>query len=551
MGSFEIEGQLVDIFARRIYLARVSVLDGKIVQITPLGNVNAPEGLRHAIPYILPGFTDAHIHIESSMLTPYEFARKALCHGTVATVSDPHEIANVCGLEGIYYMLENAKEARLKIRFGAPSCVPATTFETAGANLNAADTDTLLQRNDIYYLSEMMNYPGVLFQDKEVMQKLALAKKYNKPVDGHAPGLTGGDAIKYINAGITTDHECFTYEEALHKIKNGMKILIREGSAARNFEALHDLISEYPKDVMFCSDDKHPDELMVGHINLVVKRALAKGHNFFDVVQCACINPVLHYKLEVGLLRIGDPADFIVADNLTDLNILKTYINGISVSANGVCMLENKKHKIINNFSVNEKTPNDFCLPVKGNKIKVIEAIEGQLITRSLEVIITQEKGFAVSDLPHDILKITVVNRYRDEIPAVAFIKNFNLKNGAIASTVAHDSHNIIAVGVDDDSICRAVNLLINNKGGLSVVNGSTESVLPLPIAGLMSDKNCETTAAAYTNMNQIVKQMGCLMNAPYMTLSFMALLVIPELKLSDKGLFDGKLFQFTENFTG
>lgn len=548
-GSLEIESQLVDIFERRIYLAKVIISDGKIVKINALKTgVNDTDFIaKH--PFILPGFIDSHIHIESSMLTPYEFARKALIHGTVATVSDPHEIANVCGLQGVYYMLENAKNAKLKIHFGAPSCVPATAFETAGAILNAEHTETLLQRDDIYYLSEMMNYPGVLFDDSEVLEKIKLAKKYNKPVDGHAPGLTGDDAIKYINAGITTDHECYTYDEALHKIKNGMKILIREGSAAKNFEALHKLISEYPDQVMFCSDDKHPDELMSGHINLVVKRALEKGHDLFDVLQCACVNPVLQYKLNVGILREGDPADFIMVDNLSDFNLLKTYIDGECVVNNGSCILENKKHALLNNFSVDPKNFIDFALPVKGNKIKVIEAIEGQLITRSLETNIKAENGFAVSDTTGDILKITVVNRYRDEPPSVAFIKNFNLKSGAIASTVAHDSHNIIAVGVDDESICRAVNLLIKYKGGLSAVNGSIEYVLPLPIAGLMSDMTCEKTAVAYTELNEIVKDMGCTMHAPFMTLSFMALLVIPELKLSDKGLFNGKFFQLTEVF--
>lgn len=535
----QVSGQIIDIQNSRIFGGIVKVINGIIVEIVEKADV--PDR------FILPGFIDSHIHIESSMLTPYEFARKALVHGTVATVSDPHEIANVCGMDGVYYMLENAKDARLKFHFGAPSCVPATTFETAGTELTSSDVEKLLQRKDIFYLSEMMNYPGVLFNDPMVMEKIAIAKKLNKPVDGHAPGLMGADAIKYISAGITTDHECFTKEEALHKIKNGMKILIREGSAARNFEALHELISKYHDYIMLCSDDKHPDELIVGHINLIVKRALAKGHDLFDVLRCASWNPVYHYNMDVGLLREGDSADFIVIDNTKDFNVLETYIKGEKVAANGCCILDKKQHAIINNFNCMEKSPADFQIRATGKIMNVIEAIDGQLITKPLKLPVHEINGFAFADVKNDLLKITVVNRYRDEKPSVAFIKNFNLKSGAIASTVAHDSHNIIAVGVDDESIARAVNLLIKNKGGLSVVNNKDEIVLPLPIAGLMSDLSCDEVGELYSVIDQQVKSMGCNLRAPYMTLSFMALLVIPRLKLSDKGLFDGEKFEFVE----
>jgi len=537
--STQVSGQIIDIQGNRIFGGIIKVINGKIVEIVEKASM--PDRL------LLPGFIDAHIHIESSMLTPYEFARKALVHGTVATVSDPHEIANVCGMDGVNYMLENAKDARLKFHFGAPSCVPATTFETAGAELTPADVEKLLQRKDIFYLSEMMNYPGVLFNDPVVKEKIAIAKKLNKPIDGHAPGLTGSDAIKYISAGITTDHECFTKAEALHKLKNGMKILIREGSAARNFEALHELISEYPEMVMLCSDDKHPDELMLGHINLIVKRALEKGHNLFDVLRCACINPVHHYGMEVGLIRVGDPADFIVIDNSTNFNVLETYINGEMVAENGSCILNQKQHHIINNFNCKEKSPNDFQILANGKIMNVMEAIDGQLITQPSKFPVNEMGGCAVADVEKDILKIAVVNRYRDAKPALAFIKNFNLKSGAIASTVAHDSHNIIAIGVDDESISRAVNLLIKNKGGLSVVNNQDEIVLPLPIAGLMSDLSCDEIGNLYSILDKKVKSMGCTLRAPYMTLSFMALLVIPKLKLSDLGLFDGEKFCFVE----
>jgi adenine deaminase len=537
-----VNGQIIDIHERKIFAGRVIMENGRIKAIEE-SNENENK------IWILPGFIDSHIHIESSMLTPFEFARKALVHGTVATVSDPHEIANVCGLEGVNYMLENAGSAKLKFNFGAPSCVPATTFETAGAVLDAPGVNELLARPDILYLSEMMNYPGVLFKDPAVLEKISLAQKYGKPVDGHAPGLTGKDAVNYIAAGISTDHECYTKEEALWKLKHGMKILIREGSAARNFEALHELISEYPDMVMLCSDDKHPDELLEGHINLVVKRALQKGHDMYDVLRCASLNPVMHYKLQVGLLRVGDPADFIVIDHPDNFNVLQTWINGELVAEKGVCMFEKGSHPIINNISCNKKKSSDFTVHANGENVNVIQAIDGQLITRSFRVKAKIEKGNAVTDVSRDILKLTVVNRYGDEVPSTAFIEGFGLETGAIASSVAHDSHNIIAVGVDDDSICTAVNLLIEHKGGLCVVNDKHTLVLPLPIAGLMSEKSCDEVGLFYSQLDQKVKQAGCKLRAPFMTLSFMALLVIPELKLSDKGLFDGKKFSFTELF--
>jgi adenine deaminase len=541
--SFEITGNIVDIFNKRIFYGTLTVMEDKISKITEISTVDNI----HTGPYMMPGFIDSHIHIESSMLTPYEFSRKALLHGTVATISDPHEIANVCGVAGVHYMLENARNAKLKIHFGAPSCVPATQFETSGATLSPKDVQKLLMRDDIFYLSEMMNYPGVLHSDKEVMEKIALAKEFNKPIDGHAPGLNGDEALQYINAGITTDHECFTYNEALFKIQHGMKILIREGSAARNFDALHPLISEYPDLVMLCSDDKHPDELMLGHINLLAKRAIESGHNLFDVLKCACVNPVLHYKMKVGLLRENDVADFIVVEDLIDFKLLESYINGEQVVLNGHCVLEQKPQPLINHFNAHFKTAIEFAIPAIGGKINIIEALDGQLITKKLIGDVKAINGAVVSDIENDILKMVVVNRYSDTKPAVAFIKNFDLKYGAIASTVAHDSHNIIAVGVDDESIAKAVNLLVENKGGLSVITENDSLVLPLPVAGLMSDLSCDEVGALYAALDKKVKEMGCGLRAPFMTLSFMALLVIPNLKLSDKGLFDGENFCFTD----
>ncbi len=533
-----ISGHVIDIAAKKIQPAHVHIAHGKIERI---------EATDEQVPaqYILPGFIDAHVHIESSMLTPAGFARVAVVHGTVATVSDPHEIANVLGKKGVEYMLEDAENVPFKFFFGAPSCVPATTFETAGAEIGVDDVESLLQMDNIKYLAEMMNFPGVLHGDEGVLQKIALAKKYNKPVDGHAPGLMGEDAGKYIAAGISTDHECFTAEEALNKLNRGMKILIREGSAAKNFEALIGLMTEHYEHMMFCSDDKHPDSLVEGHINLLVKRALAKGHDLFSVLQMACINPVEHYGLEVGLLRNSDPADFIVVDNLEDLTVLSTYINGEQVAHKGKTAIPYIESRIVNHFDTKTKKREDFQVQASGDTLHVIEALDGQLITHHLSQKPKREGTVLVSDVANDILKITVVNRYADTPPATAFIKNFGLKEGAIASSVGHDSHNIIAVGVEDDAICKVVNTLIAHKGGIAAISSQEEKVIPLPIGGIMTPVEGYQVAEAYTAIDKMVKSMGSQLGSPFMTLSFMALLVIPELKLSDKGLFDGKNFGF------
>ena len=537
-----ITGKIVDILNKKIFDGELVFDNNKIISIKPVSlSTNQPTN------YILPGFIDSHVHVESSMLVPSEFAKLAVVHGTVASISDPHEIANVCGIEGVEFMIENGNTVPFKFNFGAPSCVPATMYETAGAALDAVAVDALLQKKEILYLSEMMNFPGVLFNEEEVMKKIAAAKKYNKPVDGHAPGLRGADAKKYIDAGISTDHECFTAAEALDKLKYGMKILIREGSAAKNFEALIELMNEHYAMMMFCSDDKHPDSLVHGHINQLCARAVAKGIDVFKVLQAACINPVLHYNMEVGLLKEGDAADFIVLENLVDFKVKQTYINGQLVAENGKSLIKTKKPGVINQFSCAEKQVADFEIKHKGEKeIFVIEALEGQLITNKLTAVPIIANGNIVSDIENDILKIVVVNRYKNAPVAKAFVKNFGIKRGAIASTVAHDSHNIIAVGVDDESICKAVNLVIKEQGGVSAVNGSLVKVLALPVAGLMSNEDGYKVAAGYTAIDKMTKeQLGSTLAAPFMTLSFMALLVIPHLKLSDLGLFDGDGFKF------
>ncbi len=537
--NFQISGNIVDLVNSNIFPGTIVVEDGKIKSVTKSQHAENQ--------YILPGLIDAHVHIESSMLIPSEFARLAVVHGTVATVSDPHEIANVLGIEGIKYMIANGKKVPFKFYFGASSCVPATTFETSGASLGTTEIEELLKMDEVKYMSEMMNFPGVLFNDPEVMAKIAVAKKYNKPVDGHAPGVMGDDARKYVEAGITTDHECFTMEEALDKIRWGMKIQVREGSAAKNFDALIDLMKDHPDKVLFCSDDKHPNDLEKSHINELVKRAIARGYDPLQVLKSCILNPVNHYGLDVGLLREGDDADFIVVDNLSDFNVHETWVKGIMVHKNGKSLIESVKETTPNFFNALKISVEDLRVPAENGKLQVIHALDGQLITKTLSIEPKIENGSIVSDIEKDVLKLVVYNRYRPGKPSIAFINNFNLKSGAMASTVAHDSHNIIAVGGKDEDIVSAINMLIDSRGGVSFADGDMEEILPLPVAGLMSADDAYETAAAYDKLDQLTKTKGSTLKAPYMTLSFMALLVIPDLKLSDKGLFDGKSFSFTD----
>ena len=541
--SFSITGNIVDILGRRIYYGEMRV---EARRIRSFHQLNDTPVTGH--PFICPGFIDSHVHIESSMLVPAEFAKLAVVHGTTGTISDPHEIANVCGMPGVQFMIEDGKKVPFKFHFGAPSCVPATIFETAGAALDATDVDTLLAMPEIKYLSEMMNFPGVLNGDVEVMKKIAAAKKHNKPVDGHAPGLRGELASNYISAGISTDHECFTAEEALEKLTYGMKILIREGSAAKNFDALIPLLHDHYENMMFCSDDKHPDSLVEGHINTLCARAVAFGIDIYKVLQAACMNPVIHYSMSNGLLRIGDPADFIVLPDLVHFKVKQTYIDGLLVAENGQSLIHTTAPGMVNEFNCEEKQVADFAMLAgeERRQIPVIEALEGQLITNKIMEDATVENGQLVSNLEKDILKIVVVNRYSNAPVAKAFIKNIGIKKGALASSVAHDSHNIVAVGADDESICKAVNLVIQQRGGVSAVSDGTNIILPLPVAGLMSAEDGYKVAADYTAIDHFVKQeLGSPLAAPFMTLSFMALLVIPHLKLSDKGLFDGDSFSF------
>lgn len=532
----KLSGNIVDVVNRRIFQGSVEWENGLITQISA-----HPTDQSH---YILPGLVDAHIHIESSMLIPSEFARMAVVHGTVATVSDPHEIANVMGVEGVEYMIENGKKVPFHFHFGAPSCVPATAFETAGATIDASQIETLLQRDDIYYLAEMMNYPGVLFKDPEVMKKLEIAQKIGKPIDGHAPGLRGEQAQQYIAKGISTDHECFTKEEALDKLGFGMKIIIREGSAAKNFDALIDLFDTHPESLMFCSDDKHPDDLIEGHINQLVARAFSRGKKTMDVLRAATVHPVEHYGLKNGLLRVGDSADCIVVSDLESMKVSETYVRGALVAEQGETLIEPLKEIAINQFGSDKIKIEDLIYPLSKGPQRAIEVLDQQIVTE--EYGFDTQGGIFESSTSEDLLKIVVVNRYFNAPIAKAVVHATGLKNGAIASSVAHDSHNIVAIGTNDQDLACAINLIIAQKGGVSAAWGKEQKIVALPVAGLMSNEEGTEVAKTYQNLDRWVKDgLGCSLTAPFMTLSFLALLVIPKLKLSDKGLFDGEKFEF------
>lgn len=536
-----IKGQIIDIFNRRIFPGIMEIADGKILTITE--TETAPE------VFIMPGLVNAHVHIESSMLVPSRFAALAVRHGTVASVSDPHEIANVLGVDGIDFMIRNSREVPFKAFFGLPSCVPATPFETSGAVVDAKMTETLLQRDDIWYLAEMMNYPGVVFEDADVHRKIKAANAIGKPIDGHAPYLSGDALKKYASAGITTDHECTNIVEAKEKIAHGMKILIREGSAAKDFEALWPLIDLFPDEVMLCTDDSHPDDLAKGHLNSILARAISKGLDTFNILRSATLNPVLHYKIPVGLMRVGDAADFIVLSDFKSMNVLETWINGECVYRNGETLFGAVTHESPNKFVLLPLMHDALIVPDQGKDIRVIVARDGDLVTRELILKPMVKDGHVVVDVSRDLLKLVVINRYEPSQAAIGFIKGFGLKQGAIAGSVAHDSHNIVAVGVDDESMLKAINAVIESRGGLVVTDGHRTEILPLPVAGLMSNEDGLDVAKKYDTLGDMAQTLGTTLHAPFMTLSFMALLVIPELKLGDKGLFDGRKFEPTSLF--
>lgn len=540
---------VADLHARRIQACEVQVRDGIIVRIEPTARAVAPGVL-------VPGFVDAHVHVESSLLPPWEFARVAVRHGTVASVSDPHEIANVLGAAGVRYMLDDAHGSPFTHWFGCPSCVPATAFETAGAALDADACAQLLDDPRIRYLSEMMNWPGVLSGDAQVMSKIAAARSRGKHVDGHAPGLRGADARAYFAAGIETDHECFTLDEARDKAALGVRILIREGSAARNFEALWPMLMERPEQCMFCTDDAHPDVLFAGHIDRLVARAIAKGVDAFDALRAATVHPVQHYGLPCGLLRVGDRADMVLVDDLVSVRPQRTWIAGELVSEQGRTLIAPRSSGTPNAFRAATFCADELAVRLPGAapgvstaRVHAIVAEDGQLITGRADSTMHATDGVIDPDPAADLLQICVINRYAAAPVATAFVRGFGLKQGAIASSVAHDCHNVVAIGATRPAIAAAVNAVFAARGGLAVASPApadfTVDTLPLPIAGLMSDRPAEAVAADYMRLSAAAKALGSPLRAPFMTAGFMALLVIPALKLSDRGLFDGTRFQF------
>ncbi|MCA1757381.1 MAG: adenine deaminase [Bacteroidales bacterium] len=535
-----IKGKILDPLKRTIFDAIVTVQDGIIKAIE--------QSDEDYSDYIIPGYIDAHVHVESSMLIPSEFAAVAVKHGTIGVVADPHEIANVCGEEGINFMIDNGEDVPLEFLFGLPSCVPATHLESSGAVIDGFDTDRLLAEGRVGFLAEMMNFPGVLAGDKEVMMKLESARRLGMVIDGHAPGVKGKELINYISCGISTDHEAVTLEEATEKINRGMKILIREGSAARNLDALHFLVSTNPDKVMLCCDDIHPETLIKGHINLIVKKLLSLGHDIFDVFSAATVNPVNHYGIDVGLLQVGHRADFQVVSDLSNLTVKEVYIKGKIVFGDNSVLFDMPLVKPVNSFNSSKVNSGRLRVIAEGNRMRVIRAYDGQLIT--VNEYIDVQKGWEVKpDTGRDILKLVVKERYNDKAAVSAFITGFGLKRGAFAGSVAHDSHNIIAVGCDDRSIAEAINMVVEMKGGLSVYDNGPVLKLELPVGGIMSDVPCGTIARKYEQMSDYVKEMGSGLRAPFMTLSFMSLLVIPEIKLGDRGLFELSSFSFVDQF--
>lgn len=537
----KITGIVVDPVARNQFPGALIIDQGRIVDILPEPGAKGP--------FILPGLIDSHIHIESSMLTPAAFAAKAVCHGTVAVVADPHEIANVLGIAGIDLMIDSGRQVPLKFYFGAPSCVPATGFENSGATLGVREVEALLRREDIFFLAEMMNFPGVINHDPEVMAKLGAATKTGKRVDGHAPGLRGAQLAAYVQAGITTDHESGNLEECYEKLALGMKIMLRQGSSARDFEVLHPLITSHPGRCMLCSDDLKPADLARGHINLLVKQGLGLGHDLFDLLQCACVNPVRHYGLGVGLLQKNDPADFILVDDLARMEVSTTWINGEMVSDRGKALFEIVQPKPINNFNAAPIMAGQLQVRARGSQVKVIEVSDGRIVTGSGRHPVGPGSTLVEADPDTDLLKILVQNRYAPAPPAIGFVRGFGLKRGAMASSIAHDSHNLIAVGGNDADLARAVNLLGESGGGICFVRGGEERRMALPVAGLMGLGSCEAMARDYSAIEQRVKENGCQLHTPFMTMAFLALPVIPALKITDLGLFDVEKFALTDLF--
>lgn len=561
---------MLDVITDSIYPARISVEGGFFKEIVPI--VINDDSELDISGIILPGFIDSHIHIESTMLTPAQFAKLAVRFGTTSVVCDPHEIANVAGTDGIDFMIENSKSVPFNFYFSIPSCVPATCFETSGAILDSETIGELLKKDEAVALGEMMNFPGVINGDGEVLAKLEKAKELGKPIDGHAPLLSGKDLDKYIAEHISTDHECSNFAEAIEKKEKGMKIMVREGSSAKNMEALfdfsdrldywknHESFGKMPNEVLekrihlpifdfIVSDDKHTTDLIKGHLNESIKKAIGLEISPISAIEMVTVNPSTHYNLNTGAIVKGMQADYVVVDNLNDLNILKTYVAGKCVFDGENVLFDVEETEFKNTFDVSKKGFEDFEISCDepSADVNVIRCFNGELITEAESATLETKNGFVQPDLEEDILKIAVVERYGGNSIANGFITGFNLKKGAIASSVAHDSHNIVVVGTNSEDMANAVNCLIDNEGGFAIVDGDFEDSLALPIAGLMTNEDSHEVAEKLEKLHKTAADFGCKLDSPFMTMSFMALLVIPAIKISDKGLFDCINFEFID----
>jgi len=544
---------IINVFSGEIIPGSIAVAKG---YIAGFGSYPAKRVVDMKGRFVAPGFIDAHVHIESSMSCPAEFARCVLPHGTTTVAADPHEIANVLGAEGIGYMIDSSKDQPVNIYYTLPSCVPATDMETSGAKLGADDLLPFMNNSQIIALAEMMNFPGVIYRDNEVLRKIEGMKKQRKPVDGHAPGLTGRDLHAYISAGISSDHECTTEKEAKEKLNAGMHIMIREGTGAKNLKNLLPIINrQTSRRLMWCTDDRHPHDIIKeGHIDFIVRSAIRMGLDPLTAIQMATINTAEYFGLNnVGAIGPGRQADLVVFSDIKNPVIEEVYFRGNLAAREGKILPEIKKPAPLNIWpSMNVDIDKiDFSIPAVSRQARVIEIIPHQLITGQSLIKVAVSGNSAISDIKRDILKIAVVERHKGTgNTAVGFVRGFDLKQGALASSVAHDSHNIIIVGTNDEDMKTALEAVFKMGGGLAAAsNGKILANLSLPIAGLMSLQPVKTIKEKLDNLIDISREFGSSLNDPFMTLSFLALPVIPELKITDKGLVDVAKFRIVPLF--
>lgn len=541
--SRPIEGNIVDVLTGEIFPGRIGHEGGVITSVE-----RTPGPFRS---FLVPGFIDCHVHIDSSLLCPSRFAEAAVPHGTTAVVTDPHEIANVLGVPGIAWMREDAACAPFRVFFTAPSCVPATPFETSGATLGPAEVEKLLAEDDVVALGEVMNYHGAIARDPDVMAKIRAARVSGKPIDGHGPLLAGNALREYLSLGISTDHECTGAAEAFEKHDLGMRILVRDGSAAKNLAALAPFARMH--EFLLVTDDILASDLLAGHLDTRLATAVSLGVEPLHALRAATIRPAEHYRLPLGAMAKGRKADAVRVADLSSFAVEEVYIGGTLVAAGGAAAFAPRPVPMPGAIRIAPKGADDFALPASGRsaKVRVIRVIPDEIVTGSETADLRVEHGRVVPDAGRDVLLISVVNRYREAPVASGFVSGFGLKTGAIASSVAHDSHNIIAVGTNPGDMAAAVGAIVRESGGLAACGGGSATVLPLPLAGLMSGDPPRDVHERLERLHAAACGMGCVLPRPFMTLSFLSLLVIPRLKIGDRGLFDADAFRFVEPVIG